>query len=55
VQHVVEVLRRAGLTQVAEEAQRALSDPVDQRELDRFASSHGLSAESLMEQLGSSP
>ena len=55
LQHVVEVLRRTGLTEEAEEAERTLSDPPDQAELDRFAAAHGLSAEVLAERLGGSP
>jgi hypothetical protein len=55
LQHVVEVLRRTGLTEAAEEAQRTLSDPPDQAELDRFAVAHGLSAEMLADRLGGSP
>jgi hypothetical protein len=54
-QHIVEVLRRTGLTEVAAEAQQTLPDPVGRTELDRFCLDHGLSAQSLMERLGSSP
>jgi hypothetical protein len=43
------------LTEVAAEAQRTLPDPVEQKELDRFARDHGLSAQSLMDRLGASP
>jgi hypothetical protein len=43
------------LTEAAEEAQRTLSDPLDQAELDRFADEHGLSKEVLAERLGGSP
>jgi hypothetical protein len=55
LQHIVEVLRRAGLTEAAEEAQRTLSDPPDQAELDRFAVAHGLSEELLADRFGGSP
>jgi hypothetical protein len=54
-QHVVEVLRRTGLTELAAAALRTLPDPVEQKELDRFARDHGLSAQSLMDRLGASP
>jgi hypothetical protein len=54
-QHLVEVLRRTGLTEVAAEAQRTLADPVERPELDRFCQAHGLSSQSLMELLGGSP
>jgi hypothetical protein len=54
-QHIVDVLRRTGMTKVAAEAQRTLPDPVDQAELDRFCLVHGLSAQSLMDRMGGSP
>jgi hypothetical protein len=58
-QHLVEVLRRTGLTEVAAEAQRTLPDPAERPELDRFCQAlsraHGLSSQSLMELLGGSP
>jgi hypothetical protein len=55
LQHVVTVLRRAGLAQLAEEAQRTLADPVDRKDLERFAATHGLSPESLTDRMGGSP
>jgi hypothetical protein len=53
--HVVTLLRRLGLKEVAEEARQTLPDPVDEPELQRFATVHGLSRESLMERMGGSP
>jgi len=55
LQHVVGILRRSGLTQLADEAQRTLSDPIDRQELEQFAVTHGLSPESLTERMGGSP
>jgi hypothetical protein len=55
LQRVIYVLRRAGLTEIAAEAQRTLSDPVDPAELDRFCAAHALSKQSLMDRLGGSP
>jgi hypothetical protein len=55
LQHVVGILRRAGLTQLAEEAQRTLPDPVDRKELERFGAEHGLSQDVLAERMGGSP
>jgi hypothetical protein len=55
LQHVIDVLRRTGLPDVAEEAKQSLSDPVDRDELDRFALAHGLSPESLADRMGGSP
>ena len=54
-QHIVDVLRRTGMTEVAAEARRTLPDPVEQAELDQFCRIHGLSAQSLMDRLGGSP
>ncbi len=53
--HVVGVLRRTGLAQLADEAERTLPDPVGREELERFAVTHGLSPESLTERMGGSP
>ncbi len=55
LQHVVGVLRQAGLTQVADEALRTLPDPVSRKELERFAMEHGVTPESLTERMGGSP
>jgi hypothetical protein len=55
LQHVVGVLRRAGLSQLADEAQRTLPDPVDTQELEHFAAEHGVSREMLNERMGGSP
>ncbi len=55
LQHVVGVLRRSGLSQLADEAQRTLPDPVDREELEHFGAIHGLSPESLTERMGGSP
>jgi hypothetical protein len=55
LQHVVGVLRRAGLSQLADEAQRTLPDPVDAKELEHFAAEHGVSRDMLNERMGGSP
>jgi hypothetical protein len=55
LQHVVNVLRRAGLAQLADEAQRTLPDPVDRKELEHFGAVHGLSPDVLTERMGGSP
>ena len=55
LEHVVTVLKRTGLTQLAEEAQRTLSDPVEREDLERFAAVHGLSPESMTDRMGGSP
>ena len=55
LQHVVGILRRAGLTQLAEEAQRTLPDPVSTKALEHFGAAHGVSLEMLTERMGGSP
>jgi hypothetical protein len=55
LKYVVDLLRRSGLPDVAEEAWQTLPDPVDHYELERFAAAHGLSPESLAERMGGSP
>jgi hypothetical protein len=55
LQHVVSVLRRAGLSEVADEAMRTLPDPVEPEDLARFGAEHGLSPESLRDRMGGSP
>ncbi len=53
-QEVVAMLRRAGLREEAEEAQRALSDPVD---LDRalvWGQEHGITRDELISRMGGS-
>jgi hypothetical protein len=55
LQHLVSVLRRTGLTEVANEAEHTLPDPVDSETVDRFCTAHGLSKDSLMNRMGSSP
>jgi hypothetical protein len=55
-QKIVQTLRRAGLADVAAEAQKSLPDPVDSKYvLDHFCSKYGLSKEALMDRMGASP
>jgi hypothetical protein len=55
LQHLVDVLRRTGLTEVADEAEQTLPDPVDSETAERFCAAHGLTKEALMNRMGSSP
>lgn len=55
LQHVVDVLRRLGLPDAAEEARQTLTDPVGRAELERFGLAHGLSPEALADRMGGSP
>jgi hypothetical protein len=54
-QHVVEVLRRAGQTQLADEARRVPPDPVDANWLADWAMQHGIFHDDLISQMGGSP
>jgi hypothetical protein len=54
-QWVIDLLRRLGYTQAAEEAARELPDPVSIEEIRRFGDRHGISRDELMSQLGGSP
>jgi hypothetical protein len=54
-QHVVDLLRRSGQRELAEEASRVLPDPVDVDELLTWTMQHGLSHDDLISQMGGSP
>jgi hypothetical protein len=54
-QHVVWVLRNAGMRELADLADKTLPDPVDSKTLDQFCAAHGISASSLMDRMGASP
>jgi hypothetical protein len=53
-QHVVDLLRRAGWSDLADEASRTLPDPVDVTHLEAWGIQHGVSAEDLKSRFGSS-
>lgn len=54
-QHVVRVLRNAGMRELADLAETTLPDPVDNKTLDQFCAAHGISGSSLMDRMGASP
>jgi hypothetical protein len=54
-QHVVQVLRNAGMRELADLAETTLPDPVDSKTLDEFCDAHGISRSSLMDRMGASP
>lgn len=54
-QHVVEVLRRAGLWQEAEDAASALPDRADLDDVAAFLLRYGVTKDSLISDLGGSP
>ncbi len=54
-QHVVDVLRTAGLPQVADEASRSLPDPVDMERAAQFLQRYGITNDVLISRMGGSP
>ena len=54
-QEIIQMLRRAGLADVAAAARTSLPDPVDSKALDQFCGRYGLSRQSLIERMGGSP
>ena len=53
-QHVVDMLRKAGLPEVADDAQRELPDPVDSEQAAEWAVPYGINMGELMDRLGGS-
>jgi hypothetical protein len=54
-QDVVDVLRRTGCRELAEEAERVLPDPVDFETLDELAAPYDLTIDELVSRMGGSP
>lgn len=54
-QHVIELLRRLGYTELADLARRELPDPVDFDQLTAWGLRHGLTHDELVSQMGGSP
>ena len=54
-QHVVDILRIAGLTGLAEEARRMLPDPVEYNRAERFLAQYGITKDELISRRGGSP
>ena len=54
-QHVVDVLHRAGLPEMADEALRDLPDPVDSEQVAAWAVPHGINMGELISRMGGSP
>ncbi len=52
-QHVVDLLRRAGWSDLADEASRTLPDPVDVTRAEAWGIQHGFSFEDLKSRFGS--
>ena len=54
-QHVVDLLRVAGLPDLAEEAHQMLSDPVEYNHAERFLAQYGITKDELISRVGGSP
>ena len=52
---VVAIMRRTGYTELADEAERVLPDPVDSDQLQAFAQRHGVSKDDIISEMGGSP
>ena len=52
-QHVVDLLRHAGWSDLADEASRTLPDPVGVTQLEAWGIQHGVSIEDLKSRFGS--
>jgi hypothetical protein len=54
-QHVVDILRIAGLPELAEEAHRVLPDQVEYNYAERFLARYGITKDELISRRGGSP
>jgi hypothetical protein len=54
-QHVVDVLRTAGMMEEADEAARELPDPVDLDRAAELLAPHGITKDALISRMGGSP
>jgi hypothetical protein len=54
-QYAVDLLKRLGLRDLADEALQELPDPVDVHRLDAWCTQHGLSYATLTSRMGGSP
>jgi hypothetical protein len=54
-QHVVDMLRIAGLSALADEAHRALPDPVEYNYAEHFLAEYGITKDELVSRRGGSP
>jgi hypothetical protein len=54
-QHVVDVLRTAGLTEAADEADRSLPEQLDLERAEEFLLRYGITRDALISRMGGSP
>ncbi len=53
--NVVDLLRRAGLAEMADDAQRDLPDPVDSEQVAAWAVPYGINMDEITSRMGGSP
>jgi hypothetical protein len=53
--HVVDILRVAGLPDLAQEAHQVLSDPVEYTHAENFLAQYGITKDELISRAGGSP
>lgn len=54
-QWLVEILRRLGYAQAADEALRVLPEQIEREQLEEFGNQHGISRGELIDRMGGSP
>ena len=54
-QQIIKLLRRAGLDEIADQADATLPHPVDATTVNQFCAAHGISTSVLMDRMGASP
>ena len=54
-QQIIKALRRAGLDELADQAEATLPEPVDTKTVNQFCSAHGITTSVLMDRMGASP
>jgi hypothetical protein len=54
-QHVVDILRRTGFSEAADEARRVLPDPVDLDYAAGWGAQYGITKDQLISRMGGSP
>jgi hypothetical protein len=54
-QEIVKILRRTGYTELADEAERDLPDPIEPDQLQAFAQAHAIDRDTIIDVMGGSP
>lgn len=54
-QQVINVLRKTGFPQLADEARDSLPDPVDSEQVEAWAQTHDVNLSQLIDRMGGSP